>query len=200
MDARALHEPALAAAYQRVALERNLDDDPDSLEASNEATDPDEQSSAFWHAQHVPDLEWLLRRAAAACLLELEGAGWPREHAFGVLFTGDTAMAELNGRWRGRAAPTNVLSWPGSDLRPGDVPPPHWGDLAFAYGTIEREAGERGWDFQAYLAHLTVHGLLHCLGYDHETSDDDAEAMERLEARILTRLGLPDPYSDTQPQ
>ena len=192
-DPDALHRGDLARAYRRTSIEHNLNDppDPDAMDAES---DPDAGSDAFWHAHRVPDLVWLMRRAMAACLLELGSDGWPDEVSFGVLFTGDSEIADLNGRWRGKPVPTNVLSWPAESLAPGDAPPPHWGELAFAYDVCAREAEERGWAFDAYLAHLTVHGLLHCLGHDHE-DDAEAEAMEGAEARILARLGLPDPHA-----
>jgi probable rRNA maturation factor len=71
----------------------------------------------------------------------------------------------------------------------------HLGDIVIARETLTREAAEKGISLADHLRHLTVHGLLHLLGYDHE---DDAEAvvMENLETEILARMGIPDPYGD----
>ena len=69
------------------------------------------------------------------------------------------------------------------------------GDIAIAYQTTRREADDEGKPFDHHLSHLAVHGFLHLIGYDHET-DAEADAMEDLERRILSRLGIPDPYDD----
>ena len=68
------------------------------------------------------------------------------------------------------------------------------GDIAIAYETLRREADAEHKPFDHHLTHLTVHGFLHLIGYDHET-DGDAEEMENLERRILAQLGIPDPYA-----
>jgi probable rRNA maturation factor len=67
------------------------------------------------------------------------------------------------------------------------------GNIAIAYETLARESEAEGKSFLDHLAHLSVHGFLHLMGYDHET-DSGADAMERLESAILARLGVPDPY------
>jgi len=108
-----------------------------------------------------------------------------------VLLTDDARQRELNRRWRGKDAATNVLSFPaaaaaGLERRP-------LGDIALAYETLAREAEAADRPFDAHLAHLVVHGYLHLLGYDHE-NDTEAELMEDLESRLLERLGFPDPY------
>jgi probable rRNA maturation factor len=64
-----------------------------------------------------------------------------------------------------------------------------------AYETLARESSDEGKPFSHHLAHLAVHGFLHLAGHDHD-NDRDADAMERLEAEILSRLGVPDPYAD----
>ena len=78
---------------------------------------------------------------------------------------------------------------------PGDpAAPAHVGDIAIACETVIREAQEQGLSVSHHLAHLSVHGFLHLLGYDHGT-DGEAERMEQLEREILASLGIPDPYA-----
>jgi probable rRNA maturation factor len=110
-----------------------------------------------------------------------------------ILLTDDDALADLNGRFLGKPYPTNVLSFPAPPNPEG-----HLGDIALAYGVCAREAREQGKTLQQHLAHLTVHGVLHLLGYDHE-SDGEAEVMEALERAVLEVLGVPDPYAAERP-
>ena len=94
----------------------------------------------------------------------------------------------LNREYRGKDHATNVLSFPyetGSLLL---------GDLVICPPVVAREASEQGKPLAAHYAHLTVHGMLHLQGWDHE-NDGDAQAMEEKEAKILAALGYPDPYA-----
>ena len=104
-------------------------------------------------------------------------------------------MRRLNLAYRGKDAPTNVLSFPFQ--RPpgtaGDADA-YLGDVVLAAETVRREAAERGIEPTHHLQHLVVHGLLHLLGYDHET-DAAAEDMEGLETEILATIGIADPYA-----
>ena len=97
----------------------------------------------------------------------------------------------LNRDYRGKDYPTNVLSFP-AELSPG-LRLPLIGDLAICAPVVLREAVEQGKAARDHFAHLTVHGVLHLLGYDH-IDHRDAEAMEALETRILASLGIADPY------
>ncbi|WEN14567.1 rRNA maturation RNase YbeY [Rhodanobacter sp. AS-Z3] len=97
----------------------------------------------------------------------------------------------LNLQYRGKDYATNVLSFP-AELPPG-VMPSLIGDLAICAPVVLREATEQGKSPRDHWAHLTVHGVLHLLGYDH-LEDAEAEAMEALETRILAGLGIADPY------
>ncbi len=106
----------------------------------------------------------------------------------------------LNRHYRGRDYATNVLSFPaeldeGIKL-PKGVRMPLLGDLVLCAPVIAREAAEQGKHLSAHYAHLTVHGSLHLLGWDHG-DDVEAEAMEALEREILAGLGIADPYRDS---
>lgn len=107
-----------------------------------------------------------------------------------LLLCDDEFIAELNAKWRGRNAPTNVLSFPAGGA-PSETP--ILGDIIIAFETTAREAAEEGKPLADHFAHLVVHGLLHLIGYDHET-DAEAEEMEALERDILAALGVEDPY------
>ena len=141
-----------------------------------------------WRA--LPEREALTRLAARAVFEVLERPEPPSE--LSIVFTGDAAVAELNRRWRGKAGPTNVLSFPAANAAGGGQPGT-LGDIVLAAGVVATEADAQGKPLANHTAHLIVHGLLHLLGYDH-AEDATAEAMERLEVRAMARLGLPDPY------
>jgi probable rRNA maturation factor len=111
-----------------------------------------------------------------------------------IVLTDDSAIRLLNREWRDIDAATNVLSFP-TDNPSGN--PPLIGDIVLAYETIAREARAERKTFAHHVAHLAVHGYLHLLGYDHRRAKD-AEAMERLERKILRRLAIPDPYRPRQ--
>ncbi|PXV58216.1 probable rRNA maturation factor [Dyella jiangningensis] len=98
----------------------------------------------------------------------------------------------LNRDYRDKDYATNVLSFP-VELPPG-VKLPLIGDLVICAPVVAREAAEQGKQARDHWAHMTVHGVLHLLGYDH-IEDDEAEAMEALETRILAGLGIDDPYT-----
>jgi len=134
----------------------------------------------------LPDVEAVVNRAAGAAL-QAGGAGLEANDVT-VLLAGDEAVAGLNDRFRERAGPTNVLSFPAPESAL-----PHLGDLALAYGVCTVEARAQGKPLADHVAHLVAHGVLHLLGWDHQT-DDEAEEMERLEREILAGLDIPDPY------
>jgi probable rRNA maturation factor len=94
----------------------------------------------------------------------------------------------LNCDYRGKDYATNVLSFP------YDTTPRVIGDLVICPSVVEREAAEQNKALDAHYAHLTVHGMLHLQGWDHD-NDDDAQAMEDEERKILAALGFPDPYA-----
>ena len=102
----------------------------------------------------------------------------------------------LNHHYRGKDYATNVLSFPAElpEGLPKGVKLPLLGDLVICAPVVAREAREQDKALSAHYAHLTVHGVLHLLGWDHE-DDREAEAMEQLEREILASLGVADPYA-----
>ena len=115
-----------------------------------------------------------------------------READLAIRIVGAKEGRALNRHYRGKDYATNVLSFP-AEL-PEGVKLPLLGDLVICAPVVAREAAEQGKPVAAHYAHLTVHGVLHLLGWDHE-HDKDAEAMEQLEREVLAELGLPDPYA-----
>ncbi len=119
-----------------------------------------------------------------------------------VRLTDDAEVHTLNRQFRQKDKPTNVLSFPMIDadgfaaLANTDDGEVLLGDMVLAAETCIREAAEKQWPVERYAQHLIVHGTLHLLGYDHETGEIEADAMEALEREACLRLGLPDPYAD----
>lgn len=134
-----------------------------------------------WRAA-LPRVEWLARRAAAAALADQGEAGH-----LTLLLTDDARIRRLNAGFRGKEKATNVLSFPAPEGAPT------LGDLAVSLGVLRREALQEGRTLAAHFAHLVVHGTLHLLGHDHLQAGE-AMLMERAEARILRRLGFPNPW------
>lgn len=123
-----------------------------------------------------------------------------------LLACDDARITVLNGDFREKPTPTNVLSWPaeerGADA-PGGAPQPpqpepdgtyELGDIALSYDTCTAEAAQAQKPLHDHATHLIIHGVLHLLGYDH-IYDKDAVLMEALEVEILGKLGLDDPYN-----
>jgi probable rRNA maturation factor len=133
----------------------------------------------------------LVQRAAAAAFAET-GAGGRSE--LSMVFSDDAHIRGLNAGWRGKDRPTNVLSFPAFPFQKGGPLPPMLGDIVLAAETVTREAVLEDKPVEDHITHLVIHGLLHLLGYDHET-DAEAEAMEAIERAALARLAIPDPYA-----
>jgi len=102
-------------------------------------------------------------------------------------------ISDLNQRYRMKAGPTNVLSFPFED--PPGVESDELGDVIICAPVVQREAAEQGKSETAHWAHMVVHGVLHLCGYDH-VDDADADVMESRETAILTGLGFPAPYAN----
>jgi len=130
------------------------------------------------------------RWAAAAC------NGRIRKADLAIRVVDSKEGLSLNRHYRGKDLPTNVLSFP-AELPPGvDMPMPLLGDLVICAPVVAREAEEQGKALNAHYAHLTVHGVLHLLGLDHD-DEREALAMEQLERDILADLGYADPYIES---
>lgn len=151
------------------------------------------------------ELEELAEKAVAAVF---ERLSLPREgYEISILACDDGEIAKLNQEFRGKPAPTNVLSWPAFELASGAAgdaphpPPPAGagpfetglGDIAISYDTCAREAAEQAIPLEHHTVHLLVHATLHLLGYDHETGAD-AALMEGLEVKTLETLNIANPY------
>ena len=148
-------------------------------------------------------LEPLAETAARAVLAEL-GLN-PDRFEISLLACDDARISLLNAEFRGKPAPTNVLSWPTAargaaidgtvpDLpQPASPMPEALGDIAIAWETCASEAAGQGKPMAHHVTHLIVHGTLHLIGYDH-IRDGDALVMEGLEAKVLASLGVSDPY------
>jgi probable rRNA maturation factor len=100
---------------------------------------------------------------------------------------------QLNHTYRGKESPTNVLSFPFE--APPEVATPLLGDLVICVPVVAREAREQGKALEYHWAHMVIHGLLHLLGYDHQT-DEEAQLMESRERELLRQLHFPSSYNE----
>jgi probable rRNA maturation factor len=133
----------------------------------------------------LPGVARAARRAARAAFAGTRRAG---ARSLTIALADDTEVRALNSRDRKKDKPTNVLSYPSGERA-------FLGDVVLARQTVWREAKVQKKSPADHVTHLVVHGVLHLLGYDHETSDADAERMEALERRVLAKLGIADPYA-----
>lgn len=146
-------------------------------------------------SQALPGFEAITQRAIMAAVAKAGECDIGDEWEISVLLSDDAHVQVLNRDWRGKDKPTNVLSFPASD---DDTPPGRplmLGDIAVALETTVREAEELEKSLADHFCHLMVHGMLHLLGFDHET-DQQADEMEPLEIEVLAGLGIPSPYPD----
>lgn len=112
-----------------------------------------------------------------------------------VALSADATVRRLNAAYRAKDKPTNVLSFPASAPHIAAGHPRLLGDVILGQETVLREAAGQGIAPAHHLQHLVVHGLLHLLGFDHETSTQALE-MEKLETEILASLGIADPHAE----
>jgi probable rRNA maturation factor len=145
----------------------------------------------------ISGLTGIVRETVAAALAHNAGR-FRGEPEISVLLTDDAQIGVLNRDHRGKDGPTNVLSFPletPAALRQGAAGRPLLlGDVILAWETVAREAAEMNKPVESHLRHLLVHGVLHLLGYDHET-EEEAKEMEAEEVRILATFGVGDPYA-----
>lgn len=142
----------------------------------------------------IENAEALVESALAELAVE---APLKTSASLSIALSNDASIAVLNGQYRGKPKPTNVLSFPAGPAGAGGGAanaPRYLGDLILAVETLQREAADEDIPVEHHFQHLVIHGTLHLLGYDHET-DAEAEAMEALEIKILARLGITNPYT-----
>ena len=158
--------------------------------AVDQADLPDEETIRAWidMVLDMPGLEW--RQDGKLTVDTLRDSGVQLT----VRLADREESAELNSHYRHRSGPTNVLSFPYDQQVP--VEPVLLGDIVICAPLVVTEAQQQSKPVMAHWAHLVIHGVLHLLGYDHE-SVADADIMESMEARVLQQLGLPDPYAMT---
>jgi probable rRNA maturation factor len=152
-----------------------------------------EAEDARWR-DALPQAQELLTRAIGLALAGVAAPAGGIE--VGVRLVDDGTIRGLNRDWRGRDAPTNVLSFPLGDPGPVDDPDIPWliGDIVISFDTVAGESRRDGKPFAHHVTHLAIHAALHLIGHDHE-DDREADAMEAKEAALLAGLGIPDPYA-----
>ena len=146
-----------------------------------------------------PVISAIIRSCAEAVLRE-EKVSFPCE--INILVTNDQGIRAINNASRNIDKPTDVLSFPMFQLTPGEIPE-DWqayidpetglcplGDMAISLERAIGQAKEFGHSFEREVAFLTVHSMLHLLGYDHETGDEDEAEMREKQRAIMDRLGL----------
>ncbi len=136
-----------------------------------------------------------LKKPQAFCRSVVKAA-WREEGPaeVSVVLADDVFVHDLNFRYREKDCSTNVLSFENAERPPkGFV----WlaGDIIIAYETVLKEARAQGKTFESHFAHLLIHGTLHLQGYDH-LEEKQAQKMERLEKKIMKKMGYDDPYKD----
>lgn len=109
-------------------------------------------------------------------------------HELSVLITDDDEIAAMNTQYRGIEKPTNVLAFPMHEGEFSDISPELLGDVVISAETAEREAGEAGITLDERMSQLLVHGILHLIGFDHETGEVEADEMEAKSLEILRRI------------
>jgi probable rRNA maturation factor len=137
----------------------------------------------------LPNVEEIVRCAAEHVWASVDVAA---DGEVSLLMSDDAAIRSLNWHHRGKDQPTNVLAFPmGEPISFGG--PIHLGDVVLARETVIREAARDTKTLEAHVSHLTVHGLLHLLGHDHQDVDQ-AAVMEGIEILVLAELGYSNPY------
>jgi probable rRNA maturation factor len=144
-----------------------------------------------------PPADELTQLACKAVCATVKAAqlNYPANAELSLMFGDDQAMSVLNDQFRGVNKATNVLSFPGTEMVPGQAASTMLGDIIFALQTVTNEAAVENKRFDHHLSHLLIHGFLHLFGYDHR-DEDEAKTMEFLEINALADLGIANPYGD----
>jgi probable rRNA maturation factor len=177
--------------------ERTAEEEPPSRwRLELDLVEDDGDWSAF---DRIEDLVDGVRRVLEAGIEPPYGAA---SASAAIALSSDEAIRQLNAAYRAKDAPTNVLSFPAADTPPSQAPnagaPRLLGDVILAVETVLAEAAASGISPAHHFQHLLIHGVLHLIGYDHQT-DAEAEAMESLETELLAHLGISDPYAGDRP-
>lgn len=148
--------------------------------------------------QDVQSPQLVLKRAFIKRVVEttLRHIGTQSDCEMGIACVNHDESHKLNLEYRGKDKPTNVLSFPSElpDEMAQFLDAFPIGDLVICIPVVLHEAAEQGKAPLTHFTHMLVHGTLHLMGYDHETSDADAEEMESVEIQILAKLGVANPY------
>lgn len=126
----------------------------------------------------------------------LKTARHPIDTSVSISLVTEKTSAELNSKYRGKTGATNVLSFPSEypETLAHAVTFQPLGDVVICPDVVAREAIDQNKELKAHWAHLTIHGILHLIGHDHEQAAE-ARKMEQLEISALQSLGIADPYS-----
>jgi probable rRNA maturation factor len=145
------------------------------------------------HNESTPDADTISGWVATS----VATAAGPSAFELSVRIVDSVEMQALNGEFRSRHQPTNVLSFPAGAISglPPDAEVP-LGDIVICDEVVCREATEQGKPLGHHWAHMIVHGSLHLLGFDHE-EEGEAARMEGLEIAILANFGIPNPYGES---
>ena len=145
---------------------------------------------SLWHKELINDFEKNLNQIIISIYQKSDLINTNKKNYISVLFAGDKKIIELNKQFRKINLPTNVLSFPSFIQKNNEF---FLGDIIFSAETIFREAKRDKKSSKSHLIHLFIHGVLHLIGYDHQT-ENNAKAMESLEIKILETLNINNPY------
>ena len=148
--------------------------------------------------ERIGDIEKIIRQAIertlATAMMPKTAIG--RDLEVSIVLANDDLIQVLNREYREKDTPTNVLTFATLDSEEISTDGVlNLGDVILSFQTIQREAQEQGKFILDHVKHMTVHGVLHLLGYDH-INDDEANDMETAEIGILAGLGVQNPYTD----
>ncbi|MDC0093555.1 rRNA maturation RNase YbeY [Alphaproteobacteria bacterium] len=146
---------------------------------------------SFWDDRVIQTFESKLYKASSEVFKSSKAIFLKKKILISMLFAGDKQVTELNKHYRNINKPTNVLSFPSTQINTKSKI--FLGDIVFSSQTIMDEARKDNKNLDDHLIHLFIHGVLHLLGYEHET-EDDAYIMESLEIKVLNNLNIDNPY------